>query len=108
MKKYLIFSILLNIFFLGMWRWSSWETNVERKERMRVDKLRVEDFKVLEHLLVDRIDKKGTLEIFKAKLKADDYFEKPSESGIGAGTMFLVFGENDVLKKIEITSFDEK
>lgn len=108
MKTLLIVSVLLNAL-LVLYSYVSRSTISHYEQKLvRIQDIYKVDVNALELLLKERITKPETLEIFKKHLKEDEFFDKPSESGVGVNLLFLVFGEDNVLKKIEKHDFAEK
>jgi len=108
LKVGLIISLVVNAIAISLWQLGSWTIRTERAEFERVEKIRLKDFLTLEHLLTDRISRSEVLKVLNEKLDAKEFFTKPPESGIGAGSMYFLFGLDDNMKQIEINRFQEK
>ncbi len=83
-----------------------WHSNdINSSETKRIDKMRLDDLKFLETLLIDRLSKEETLVILKTKVPQLQYFDKPEANSIGLGAMDIEFDKNFRLKKI--TSYSQ-
>ncbi len=103
-----IVSVLLNVL-LTIWGKVSRESYLgEKAERVRIETIRQNDHRILENLLVGKLQKKDAFANFQKTLSENDYFDKPEENGIGAGTLFFAFNKQGVLTKIEFFDFAEK
>jgi hypothetical protein len=106
-RKHLIgLSLLFNVILAFLAYLSFTSNSLAVKENKFIDQTRLSDTKMMESLLVGRISKQQTLDIFRQNFKENAFFDKPSESGVGAGNLFLVFDDQDMLSKIEAYPFN--
>lgn len=112
MKKQLFyFSVALNVVLLVAAVILFCEARYEEHKRKFIDEVRVQDTKIFEHLLLGRLSKQQatqTLEsYFGNEAQSTNWFVKPEDHGIGAGSFFMLFDDKGQLSKVEINdSFD--
>ncbi len=103
---FISFSFGLNIL-LSFFVFQLNESNkINSKEIKRIDSIRLSDLKHLETIFKNKISKAEVLNILDKKKDHSIYFDKPSENGIGLGSLFLVFDSKGSLSKIESPSFE--
>jgi hypothetical protein len=105
-KKLLFISMIFNIILASLVGLFFQSNNLVSNSRKFIDQRRIEDLQILEKLIIGRISKEETLIILKKHFKEDVFFDKPTENGVGAGTMFLVFDKNNLLSEVKTNSFD--
>ena len=109
MKKGLLGVSLVSNFTLGcLYYLNSSTIQFNQKEISRIKGIYASDVKALKCLVENRIKKKELLSVFNSKLNKKDYFDKPSENGVGAGFLFFVFDRDETLKKVVQYDFAEK
>jgi hypothetical protein len=74
----------------------------------RVEGVYATDINILEILLKESISKSDAMKRLETQLEREDYFDKPSENGIGAGYLFLVFDDDGMFDKIKKYDFSRK
>ena len=79
---------------------------LNHQESKRIDKVRMEDIHLLETLFKNRLTKTEALVLLNSNVEKEKFFDKPSEGGIGVGSMFLIFNSIGQLSKIETDSFE--
>ena len=108
LKTTLVVSITLNMV-LGLLAYNSQSSvKISKKEIERIRGIYKKDVGILELLLKNKISKVETLNTFKQNLDDSDFFDKPSESGIGAGYLFFEFKDDGRLEKVKQYDFAEK
>lgn len=103
-KKLFITSLTFNVILLILIWLLSNSNSLNAKYAAYIDATRLSDIQILEKLLTDRISHEETL--FILKNNQIEFFDKPTENGVGAGSLFLVFDPKGRLKNVEAHSFE--
>lgn len=101
-KKVLILaSVFLNLVLGGYGILASYSNRANSEDFQRADNQRLEDVKLLAGLLKGRITKQEAQSYISRQYKAEDYFDKPAENGIGINGLFLKFNQQSRLEEVE-------
>lgn len=108
MKKYLYFSLFLNLMLLMAFIITAQSNAINASEVRRIDKARLEDIKSLEILIAGRISKSEVISRLRESTVNPEFFIKnrDDENGIGVSYIFLNFDKKNQLKNIEASSFE--
>ncbi|MCB9974960.1 MAG: hypothetical protein H6856_04930 [Rhodospirillales bacterium] len=104
-NKILIISLSLNALLLGLVALLNYNFHWELKKTEWINNQRILEISMLESIMLEKVSKQEVLETFKKKFSENNFFDKPGENGIGAGSLFLKFDENNTLKTIETYKF---